>query len=167
MPSPKAEDDLSNIAVPQKETATLLLAGRRIETLCESHPETRQAEIMKLPEQDTEVLLFHNPNCSKSRAVHALLTDEGIAFEVRTYLDEPLDVAELAGLEERLGRPVAEWVRPREGAWADAGALPTGSREEVFAAVAAHPILMERPIVVRGTAARVGRPPESVLELFD
>lgn len=122
---------------------------------------------MSLPEHADETLLFHNPNCSKSRAVHALLTEKGVEFQVRTYLDSPLNAAELASLEERLGRPVTEWVRPRESAWAEAGVSPDGTRDEVFGAIEAHPILMERPIVVRGTCARVGRPPESVLELFD
>lgn len=122
---------------------------------------------MTLPERADEILLLHNPNCSKSRAVHALLTEKGADFQIRTYLDSPLNAAELVALEERLERPVAEWIRPRESAWAEAGATPAGSRDEILAALEAHPILMERPIVVRGARARVGRPPESVLELFD
>lgn len=122
---------------------------------------------MSLPERDDEILLFHNPNCSKSRAVHALLTEKGIEFQTRTYLDSPLSPDELAALEQRLGRPISEWVRPREAAWSEAAASADSDREQIIEAVAAFPILMERPIVVRGTHARVGRPPESILELFD
>ncbi len=122
---------------------------------------------MSLPERDDEVLLFHNPSCSKSRAVHALLTEKGVDFQVRTYLDQPLNAGELEALEDRLGRPISEWIRPRESAWSEAAAGPDADREQIVAAVSAHPILMERPIVVRGAHARVGRPPESVLELFE
>ncbi len=122
---------------------------------------------MSLPENDEAVLLLHNPRCSKSRAVHELLTEKGVNFEVRTYLDAPLLEKELISLEERIGRPIAEWVRPREAAWSEADAVASDPREKLLAAVAAYPILMERPIVVRGSKARVGRPPESVLELFD
>ena len=122
---------------------------------------------MSLPERDDEVLLFHNPRCSKSRAVHALLTEKGVDFQVRAYLEQPPTAGELETLEARLGRPISEWVRPREGAWAEAAVAPDGDREQLVAAVSAHPILMERPIVVRGANARVGRPPESVLELFE
>lgn len=122
---------------------------------------------MTLPTDDSQVLLLHNPRCSKSRATHALLTERGVSFRERLYLDEPLDEAELRDLSERLGRPIAGFVRPREAAWEEAGVLPTADDDALFAAVAAHPILMERPIVVRGGAARVGRPPEDVLALFE
>ena len=122
---------------------------------------------MTLPENDTEVLLLHNPNCSKSRATHALLTERGVSFRERRYLEEPLSQEELKDLEGRLGRPIAEWVRPREAAWEAARATPDSEPEVVFAAVAEHPSLLERPIVVKGNQARVGRPPEDVLALFE
>ena len=122
---------------------------------------------MTLPADDSQVLLLHNPRCSKSRATHALLTERGVSFRERLYLEEPLDEAELRELSARLGRPIGEFVRPREAAWEDAGVAPTADDDALFAAVASHPILMERPIVVRGGTARVGRPPEDVLALFE
>lgn len=121
---------------------------------------------MPLPESDTELLLLHNPRCSKSRRVKALLEERDLEFTERRYLDEPLDADELRDLAGRLGRPLAEWTRRKEAAFTEAGLSEESSAEELVAAVAAHPLLMERPILVRGGRARVGRPPEDVLELL-
>jgi arsenate reductase len=118
-----------------------------------------------LPDDDSLVLL-HNPRCSKSRAAKALLEERGVRFAERLYLDDPLTSAELASLRERLGRPAAEWVRKGEAAFAGAGLLADAREAEILAAMAAHPILIERPILVRGPRAVVGRPPERVLELL-
>jgi arsenate reductase len=118
-----------------------------------------------LPDDDT-LLLLHNPRCSKSRAAHELLTERGVAFAERRYLEDPLSRAELASLRERLARPASEWVRANEEAFAAAG-LDRGSDEAVLLdAMADHPILIERPILVRGARAVVVRPPERVLELL-
>ena len=121
---------------------------------------------MALPEDDTLVLL-HNPRCSKSRAARALLEERGVAFEERRYLDAPLSRAELDALRERLGRPAGEWVRRGEGAFAERGLSPDADDDALLDAMAAEPILIERPILVRGARAVVGRPPEKVLELLD
>ena len=122
---------------------------------------------MRFPTSDDEVLLLHNPRCSKSRATAALLEERGIAFVERRYLDQPLSAAELAELARRLERPVREWIRRGEHAFRAAG-LDLGADEGVLlAAIAGEPVLMERPIVVRGDRARVGRPPTEVLALFD
>ena len=118
-----------------------------------------------LPTGDSLVLL-HNPRCSKSRAAHALLTERGVAFAERRYLEDPLGRAELATLRERLGRPPSEWVRSGEDAFAASGFGPGASESALLDAMAAHPILIERPILVRGARAVVGRPPERVLELL-
>jgi len=118
---------------------------------------------MALPASDGELLLLHNPRCSKSRAARELLVERGVTFAERRYLDDPLSPAELAELAARLGRPPREWARRGEPAWT----LPDGAGDaEVLAAMAAHPILIERPILVRGARAIVGRPPERVLELL-
>ena len=122
---------------------------------------------MSLPESEEQVLLLHNPRCSKSRATHELLTQKGIAFEQQLYLEEPLTRAELQEVGRRLGKPVGEWVRSRESAFAEAGLGATASEDELLDAVAEHPILMERPIVVRGSRAAIGRPPEGVMSLFE
>lgn len=120
---------------------------------------------MRLPDDDSLVLL-HNPRCSKSRAAHALLTERGVAFGERRYLEDPLDRAELAALRQRLARPAAEWVRSGEPAFTEAGLGASSSEAQILDAIAAHPILLERPILVRGARAVVGRPPEAVLQLL-
>jgi arsenate reductase len=112
-------------------------------------------------------VLLHNPRCSKSRAARDLLEARGVAFEERRYLDQPLDRAELEDLARRLGKPIGEWVRRKEAAFAEAGLDATSADDALLDAVAARPILMERPILVRGERAKVGRPPEDVLELLD
>lgn len=121
----------------------------------------------RLTRSDDELLLLHNPRCSKSRAAHALLEERGIAFRERRYLDEPLSLAELRTLATSLGRPALEWARRGEPAWRDADLRDEAATEdEILAAMAAHPILIERPILVRGARAVVGRPPERVLDLL-
>ena len=121
---------------------------------------------MSLPTSDDQLLLLHNPRCSKSRATKALLEERGASFEERLYLEVPLDAAELGELAQRLGKPIAEFVRRGEGAFAEAGLSAASSEAELVAAVAAHPILMERPILVSSSRAMIGRPPESVLDLL-
>ncbi len=120
---------------------------------------------MGLPDDDALVLL-HHPRCSKSRAAHALLSERGVAFTERRYLEEPLSRTELASLRERLGRPAAEWVRKGEAAFAESGLGASSSDAAILDAMAKHPILIERPILVRGARAVVGRPPERLLELL-
>ena len=121
---------------------------------------------MALPENDEQLLLLHNPNCSKSRATLELLEERRVAFEVRHYLEDPLSKTELESLAERLGRSAREFVRSKESAFAEAGCGPKSSEDEILAAISAHPILMERPILVRGARAAIGRPPENVVELL-
>ena len=121
---------------------------------------------MALPDSDTVVLL-HNPRCSKSRAVRALLEERGTEFEERCYLEDPLSRAELEELHRRLARPPREWVRGGEAAWQETGIGADAEEGPVLDAVAAHPILLERPIVIRGLRAIVGRPPEAVGAFLD
>jgi arsenate reductase len=113
-----------------------------------------------------EITLLHNPRCSKSRAARALLEERGVAFRERRYLDEPLSRAELEALAKRLGRPVGAWVRRGETAFAESGLSEEPSDAELLDAMVRHPILMERPIAIRGERAVVGRPPERVLDLL-
>ncbi len=121
---------------------------------------------MSLPESDAQILLLHNPRCSKSRAARALLEARGAAFEERRYLEDPLSRPELEELRARLDRPAAEWLRRGEAAYREAGLAEDSSEAEVLDAMAAHPIRIERPILVRGARARVGRPPEQILTLL-
>ncbi|MGB0651879.1 MAG: arsenate reductase family protein [Thermoplasmatota archaeon] len=110
------------------------------------------------------MILLHNPRCSKSRAAKTLLEERGIAFEVRDYLKEPLDLAELTDLHAKLGRPVAQWVRFGEAEAKENGIQKDAGDEALLAAIAAHPKLLERPILVDGARAAVGRPGPEALE---
>ena len=110
-------------------------------------------------------VLIHNPRCSKSRAAKTLLEERGVSFELRLYLEDPLTRDELGELQRQLGRPAREWVRRGEPAFAASGLGPDSSDAALLDAIAKHPELLERPILVRGDRAVVGRPPEKVLEL--
>jgi arsenate reductase (glutaredoxin) len=134
----------------------------------ESPPARTGASIgpVSLPADDEALLLLHNPRCSKSRAAKSLLEERGARFALRLYLEEPLSPAELAELRRRLDRPAREWARQGEPAWGAAGLGPESDDAAVLDALAKHPELLERPILVRGGRAVIGRPPEQVLELL-
>ena len=119
-----------------------------------------------MPRSDDAIVLLHNPRCSKSRAAKALLEARGVAFVERRYLEEPLSLEELRDLAGRLGGSVSAWVRKGEDAFAAAGLDAGASDDALLRAMAAHPVLIERPILVRGARAVVGRPPERVLDLL-
>ena len=121
---------------------------------------------MRLPEAPGELLLLHNPRCSKSRAARELLVASGRPFAERRYLDDPLDLAELRELRRRLGLPAIRWVRTGEPAFRRTGLRPDAEEPELLAAVAREPILLERPMLVGAGRAVVGRPPERVLEML-
>ncbi len=115
----------------------------------------------------SDYTIYHNPRCSKSRATLALLEERGVSPQVRLYLQDPPDAAELKGLLEKLGMPATQLVRRGETEYRESGLGPDSSEREILAAMAAHPKLLERPIVVRGRRAALGRPPENVLALID
>jgi len=111
-------------------------------------------------------ILWHNPRCSKSRQTLALLQDRGITPDLRLYLQDPPTSAELVTLQRQLDRPVAEFIRRREPAFRTAGLTVASDDAALIAAIVRNPILLERPILVVGDKARVGRPPEAVLDLI-
>ncbi len=115
----------------------------------------------------TEIVLYHNPRCSKSRAARALLEARNTALRIVEYLSEPPTRDELATLRAQLAQDPVSWIRSKETAFGESGLSEASSAEELLAAVEAHPILLERPIAVRGDRAVIGRPPERVLELLD
>ncbi|MEJ2384516.1 MAG: arsenate reductase (glutaredoxin) [Xanthomonadales bacterium] len=113
------------------------------------------------------VTLFHNPRCSKSRATLALLQERGIEPDIRLYLEDPPDAAELGRLLDLLGLAPRALMRTGEQAYRDQGLADPGlSDAQLIAAMAATPKLIERPIVLANGKAALGRPPESVLEIL-
>ena len=114
----------------------------------------------------TSVTLLHNPRCSKSRAAKALLDERGVDYREHRYLEEPLDRADLADLQRRLGASPRTWIRSKEAAYAEARLAADASDDQLLDAIAAHPVLLERPILVVGNRAVVGRPPENILAIL-
>ena len=113
------------------------------------------------------VTIFHNPRCSKSRQTLALLEAHGLQPRVVEYLKSPPDRATLAALLRKLGIPARELIRRNEPEFAALGLDgPDVSDDALLDAMASHPKLIERPIVVAGRQARIGRPPEAVLEIL-
>ncbi|WP_145004919.1 arsenate reductase (glutaredoxin) [Pseudomonas oryzihabitans] len=115
----------------------------------------------------SEIVLYHNPRCSKSREALALLQSRELAVSVVPYLETPPDAATLRALLAKLGIGARQLLRTGEDAYRDLNlADPALDDDALVAAMAAHPKLIERPIAVRGARAVVGRPPERVLELL-
>lgn len=114
----------------------------------------------------TDYTIYHNPRCSKSRNTLALLQENGIEPRVVLYLETPPDAAQIKALLGKLGLNASQLVRRGEDAYKSCGLSKDSTEEELTAAMAAHPKLIERPIVVKGKSAVLGRPPENVLELI-
>ena len=113
------------------------------------------------------VKIYHNPRCSKSRQTLAILEEQGIEPEVIKYLETPPTEAELSDILTMLGREPRELMRKGEDPYKENNLADDGlSRDALIAAMVANPILIERPIVVTGGKAAVGRPPESVLDIL-
>jgi arsenate reductase (glutaredoxin) len=111
------------------------------------------------------VRIYHNPRCATSRKTLALLRDKGVEPEIVEYLKTPPSAAELKRLLGQLRMPAARLLRRKEAAAAgiDPKAL---SEDALVAAMVEHPIVIERPIVVSGAKAALGRPPEAVLAVL-
>ena len=116
---------------------------------------------------DSKVILYHNPRCSKSRQALALLQARNIQPQVVDYLKTPPTAAELAMLLDRLGLEPRQLMRTQEAEYTAAGLdNPNLSREALILAMSQYPKLIERPIVMTNGKAAIGRPPEKVLEIL-
>jgi len=114
-----------------------------------------------------DVTIYHNARCSNSRGALALLRERGIEPTIVDYIAQPLDRGQLAALVAVVGVPVRELLRTKEAAYQELGlADPQRSDAELLDAVARHPVLLNRPIVVTPKGARLCRPPERVLDLL-
>jgi arsenate reductase len=111
--------------------------------------------------------LFHNPRCSKSRQTLALLEDHGQTPTIIEYLKTPPDVVTLRALLAKLGLQPIDIMRTNEAPYKAAQEdIHAMSKDEQIRWLAANPRVLQRPIVVAGDRARIGRPPESVLEIL-
>jgi len=111
------------------------------------------------------VRIYHNPRCNTSRKTLALLREKGIEPEIVEYLKTPYTTAQLKTLLGQLNMAAKALVRKKEAA--AAGIYPaTLSEDALIAAMARNPVIVERPIVVSGNKAALGRPPEKVLTVL-
>jgi arsenate reductase (glutaredoxin) len=115
---------------------------------------------------DEDVTIWHNPRCAKSRGALALLGERGIEPTVLRYLQDAPSRAELERVLQLLGTDDPRTIlRTGEPLYRQLG-LADADRDALLDALAEHPALIERPIVIRGDRAVIGRPPERVAELF-
>lgn len=111
--------------------------------------------------------IYHNPRCSKSRQTLSLLQEKGIEPEIVLYLETPPDAKMLDKLLKKLGKTPREILRKGEEEYQALGlGNPDIEDGELIAAMVANPKLIERPIVVNGDKAALGRPPENVLDIL-
>lgn len=115
----------------------------------------------------TDLTLYHNPRCSKSRAALELLEAHGLTPNIVRYLETPPSVEQLRELLSKLGLPARQLLRSGEEEYKALNLADTSlSEEQLLSAMAAHPKLIERPILIAGARAVIGRPSEKLLELL-
>ncbi|WP_415881439.1 arsenate reductase (glutaredoxin) [Neptuniibacter sp. SY11_33] len=115
----------------------------------------------------SEVTIYHNPRCSKSRQTLALLEENGVEPQVRKYLDEAPSADELKVVLSQLGISARDLLRKKEAEFKENGLDDMSlSEDQIIEIMTNVPKLIERPIVIKGDQARIGRPPESVLEII-
>lgn len=111
--------------------------------------------------------IFHNPRCSKSRATRQLLDDKGVSVEIVEYLKTPPSAAELDEILDLLNMEPRDLMRKQETPYTELNLADESlDRAALIQAMVDNPILIERPIVIKGNKAIIGRPPENVLELM-
>ncbi len=112
------------------------------------------------------VTIYHNPRCSKSRQTLNLLKERGLEPEVIEYLKAPPEPSELKRIIAMLGITAHELLRRGEKEYRELGLGPDHDEDELIQAMIRHPRLIERPIVIAGAQARLGRPPENVMDIL-
>jgi arsenate reductase len=116
----------------------------------------------------TKITIYHNPECSKSRAALALLEENDVSPEIIYYLETPPSIETLKSLLEKLGLQLQDIIRSSEDDYDELGFDDeTLSEEIVLDLLQKHPHLLQRPIVVKGDKAIIARPPEDVLGMID
>ncbi|MBA1203769.1 arsenate reductase (glutaredoxin) [Pseudomonas capeferrum] len=115
----------------------------------------------------TDLILYHNPRCSKSRGALELLEARGLAPTVVRYLETPPDAATLVAVLDKLGVAARQLMRTGEDEYKSLGLSdPALTDAQLIEAMVQHPKLIERPILVVGDKAVIGRPPEKILEIL-
>lgn len=122
---------------------------------------------MRIRRLGTKTKIYHNPRCSKSRATLQLLEQRGIDVEVIEYLKTPPTKAELEKLLTKLDLEARDIVRTSEDDFKASGLSADADADALLELIASRPKVLQRPIVEHGRQARIGRPPERVLELFE
>ncbi|WP_136439548.1 arsenate reductase (glutaredoxin) [Pacificoceanicola onchidii] len=113
-----------------------------------------------------ELILWHNPRCTKSRQTLALLEERGVTLRIRKYLEDAPSLAEIEAAQAALGVSAIEMMRPKEAVFKEMGLSKADDDATLRAAMAEQPKLIERPILFAGDRAAIGRPPEQVLSLL-
>ncbi|QLC74286.1 arsenate reductase (glutaredoxin) [Pseudomonas sp. LPB0260] len=115
----------------------------------------------------TDLTLYHNPRCSKSRSALQLLEERGLTPSIVRYLESPPSAAQLQALLGKLGIGARQLLRSGEEEYRTLNLAEPGlSEAQLIEAMVSHPKLIERPILIAGDKAVIGRPPERVLELL-
>lgn len=115
----------------------------------------------------TDLTLYHNPRCSKSRSALQLLEERGLSPTIVRYLETPLSAADLQALLGKLGISARQLLRTGEDEYKSLGLNdPKLTEEQLIAAMVTQPKLIERPILLAGDKAVIGRPPEAILEIL-
>jgi arsenate reductase len=112
------------------------------------------------------IRIYHNPRCSKSRQGLALLKDSGQEFEIIKYLEAELTILQLEGIILKLQIEPIELVRKNEAIWKSDYKDKILSNKDLVEAMIANPKLIERPIVINGNKAMIGRPIENILKII-
>ncbi len=114
-----------------------------------------------------DIRIFYNPKCSKCQLTMEILDNKGITPSVVEYLNTPPDSAELTSVLDMLGLEPRDLMRKHEAPYKENDLdNPDLSREQLIQAMIDHPILIERPIIINGKKATIGRPPEKVLDIL-
>ncbi|RDD62520.1 arsenate reductase (glutaredoxin) [Ferruginivarius sediminum] len=111
------------------------------------------------------ITMYHNPRCSKSREALQLLQDRGVSPQIVEYLKTPPDAAALRDILARLGLRPRDLMRTKESVYKELALAEVEEDDALIRAMVENPILIERPIVVSGDKAALGRPPEKVLDV--
>lgn len=110
--------------------------------------------------------ILHNPRCSKSNCALDFLKEENLQFEILDYLNNPLTASEIKTILKQIGIPAEELIRKSESIFKEQYAGKTVSEDEWIAIMVQHPILIERPIIIKDGKAVIGRPIEKVYKLL-